>query len=73
MGKADPQTTAAACRYILVGLLPRLERASPGLLAELQAGIAGDRQAMVAGGKLSPEVDAVVSEAQRILNMSGAP
>ena len=73
MGNEDPQITAAACRYLLVGLLPRLERVSPGLLAELQAGIAGDRQAMAASGKLSPDVDAVVSEAQRILSMGGAP
>jgi hypothetical protein len=69
----DSIVTAAACRYILVGLLPRLERASPGLLAELQSGIAGDRQAMAASGKLSPDVDAVVSEAQRILKLGGAP
>lgn len=73
MAKDDSQVTAAACRYLLVGLLPRLERAFPGLLAELQAGIAADRQAMVATGKLSPELDAVVSETQRMLSLAGTP
>ena len=73
MGTDDPEVTAAACRYILIALLPRLERAVPGLLADLQAGIAGDRQAMAATGNLSPELDAVVSEAQRILSLGGAP
>jgi hypothetical protein len=73
MGKDDPQVTAAACRYILVGLLRRLEQVRPGLLAELQSGIASDRQAMAASGKLSPSTEAVVSEAQRILSLGSAP
>ena len=72
MGKDDPQVTAAACRYILVGLLQRLERVSPGLLAELQSGIASDRQAMAANDKLSPNVEAVVTEALRILSLDRA-
>ncbi len=71
MEKEDTQVTAAACRYILVALLPRLEQSSPGLLAELRSGMEGDRQAMAVNGRLSPEVDAVVSEAQRILDLGG--
>ncbi|MDR1967405.1 MAG: hypothetical protein LBQ32_01755, partial [Burkholderiaceae bacterium] len=53
MGKDDPQITAAACRYILIGLLQRLEQKSPGLVVELQSGIAGDHQAKRVSGKLS--------------------
>ena len=73
MAKDDPQVTAAACRYILVGLLQRLEQISPGLLTELRSGVAGDRQAMATNGKLSPDIEAVVSEAQRILSLGSAP
>ena len=73
MGKDDSGVTAAACRYIVVGLLQRLERAHPGLLAELQLGAAGDRQAMADAGNLSHDVDVMFSEVQRILSLSVAP
>ncbi|MFC5498600.1 hypothetical protein ACFPOE_13720 [Caenimonas terrae] len=53
MQSEDPNITAAACRYLLVGLLPRLERASPGLVAELRAGIVADRDAMAAMDSLA--------------------
>lgn len=72
MENEDPKVTAAACRYILVGLLQRLEQVSPGLWADLQTGISGDREAMLASGQLSPEIDTVVSEAQRILSLCAA-
>jgi hypothetical protein len=71
MGKEDSHITAAACRYLLAVLLPRLERAQPGLLAEMRAGIAGDRDAMAAGGSLLPDVEATVSEALRLLDVAG--
>jgi len=67
------EITAAACRYILVGLLPRLERAQPGLLAELRAGIVGDTSSMAASGNLSPQVEATVAEALRMLDLAGQP
>ena len=57
MKKEDPQVTAAACRYILVALLQRLERISPSLLDDLQSGIAGDHQSMAANGNLSNEIE----------------
>lgn len=67
--KAD--VTAAACRYLLAGLLPRLERVQPGLVAELRRGIAADLAAMSKSGNLSAEVEATLAEALRILNLSG--
>jgi hypothetical protein len=73
MGKEDPHITAAACRYLLIGLLPRLERTNPGLVAEMRAGIAGDRTAMLAAGTLSPEVDATIAETLRMLDLVGTP
>jgi len=73
MKKEDPQITAAACRYILVALLQRLERISPSLLDDLQSGIAGDHQSMAANGNLSNDIEAVIAEAQRILRLGRAP
>lgn len=72
MEKEKAQVTAAACRYLLAALLPRLERVHPGLVAELQQGMAADRDAMAANGTLSPEVEATVSEAVRILSTGNA-
>lgn len=71
METGDPKITAAACRYLLVALLPRLELAHPGLISGVRAGIAADREAMASAGKLSPEVDATVSQALRILSLVG--
>ena len=72
MDQEDPQITAAACRYLLIALLPRLERASPGLIAELRAGIAEDRDAIAAKGNLAAEVHATISESLRMLCLVGA-
>ncbi len=63
----NAEVTAAACRYLLAGLLPRLERLQPGLVDDIRSGIEGDRSAMAKAGTLSPEVDAVVAEALRIV------
>jgi hypothetical protein len=71
MGTENPQNSAAACQYLLAALLPRLDRAHPGLVSELRAGIAADREAMTAAGKLTPEIDRTISEAFRILNSVG--
>jgi hypothetical protein len=38
----------------------------------MRSGIAGDRAAMAANGTLTPEVDATVAEALRILDLGGA-
>lgn len=61
--------TAAACRYLLVALLQRLEPAHPGLLADLRAGVEGDQQAL-APGQASPEVTATFAEALRMLRLA---
>jgi hypothetical protein len=73
MEKENAQVTATACRYLLAALLPRLERGHPGLLAELREGLTADRDAMAANGKLSPEMEATISEALRILRLGSAP
>ena len=67
MRDGNAEVTAAACRYLLVGLLPRLEGIQPGLLNDSRGGIEGDRQAMASAGTLSPQVDAVVNEALRVV------
>ena len=69
MAIEDGQVTAAACRYLLAALLPRLEHLHPGLIAELRQGVAADRESMAANGKLLPEVEATISEAMRILRL----
>lgn len=66
------EVTAAACRYLLAALLPRLERFHPGLVAELRSGIEADRAAMAVNGTLSPQVGSVFGEALRVLELSGA-
>jgi hypothetical protein len=72
MQTENADVTAAACRYLLVGLLPRLEQLHPGMLAEMRRGVEGDRAAMAANQSLSPPVDAVVAEGLRILELGGA-
>jgi len=67
MPEQDAEVTAAACRYLMAGLLPRLERLQPGLLGEIRAGITADRDAMARAGALSPQVEAAVNEALQIL------
>lgn len=71
MVEETDEVTAAACRYLIASLLPRLERFHPGLVAELRSGIVADRTAMAASGALSPQVDGVVAEALRILERLG--
>lgn len=67
MAEANSDATAAACRYVLVALLQRLEKTTPGLLADLQAGIAADQRATPPG---QPYVDATFAEALRMLAMA---
>ena len=67
---ADPAITAAACRYLLVALLPRLESVRPGLVAELSDGVRGDRGAIQAKQKTPPELQAVFDEALKILSLA---
>jgi hypothetical protein len=59
--------TAAACRYLLVALLQRLEKRHPGLIIDMQAGVAADRNA-TSGGQ--PHVEATFGEALRILEIA---
>jgi hypothetical protein len=61
----DP--TAAACRYLLVALLQRLERDRPGLTQALRAGVQADRAATGPG---QAHVDATFDEALRMLDLA---
>ena len=49
MNASSGDPTAAACRYLLVMLLQRLEAERPGLVAEMRAGVEGDRGAAIGG------------------------
>lgn len=71
METEDAEITAAACRYLFAALLPRLERIQPGLIAGMRSGIAGDREAMVTSGVLSPESDATIAAVLRMLDVAG--
>jgi hypothetical protein len=63
-------STAAACRYVLVALLQRLDAEHAGLVDDLCTGIEADRAAAMQGGILTPQVDATFSEALRILRIA---
>jgi len=69
----DAQITAAACRYLLAGLLGRLEKVYPGMVLGMRVDIGADRDAMAVNGTLTPEVKATVAEALRILDLAGTP
>lgn len=61
------EPTAAACRYLLVMLLQRLEEVRPGLVFDMWTGVAADRDAAPAG---QPHVEATFDEALRMLEMA---
>lgn len=67
-GSDDP--TAAACRYVLVALLQRLDAQHAGLVDDLRSGIAADRAAAIQSGGLAAHVDATFTEAARILQLA---
>lgn len=67
---APPEATAAACRYLLVGLLQRLDRIHPGLMADVESGVKGDRDAMLARGAVPAEVQSAIAEALRMLDLA---
>ena len=67
MNASSGDPTAAACRYLLVMLLQRLEAERPGLVAEMRAGVEGDRDAAI-GGR---DVEGIFEEALRILRLAG--
>lgn len=71
MAAETTETTAAACRYLLVLLLQRLEGAHPGLLGEMQTGAEADRRALPPEHAAS-EVAATLEEALRIMRLAKA-
>jgi hypothetical protein len=63
-------STAAACRYVLVALLQRLDAQHAGLVDDLLTGIEADRAAATQGGSLATPVEATFSAAVRILQLA---
>ena len=63
-------STAAACRYLIVALLQRLDAQDAGLVDDLRTGIEADRAAAIQGGSLAAHVEATFSEALRILQLA---
>lgn len=69
MSSSD-DSTAAACRYLLVALLQRLDAQHAGMVDALRSGIEADRAAAIQGGSLGKDVEATFSEALRILQLA---
>lgn len=62
----------SAAKYVLTALLPRLEKAMPGLLDELVSGIRADKDAIRNSGQMTPELEETFSSAVNILGRAGA-
>lgn len=62
----------AGANYILTALLPRLEKAMPGLLDELVSGVRADRDAIEKTGQMTPELESVFTSAETILGRAEA-
>lgn len=60
-------TDDSGAKYVLTALLPRLEKAMPGLLDELVAGINADKKAIKTSGKMTPELKKTFNSAANIL------
>jgi hypothetical protein len=74
MSAESTETNAkmAACRYILVMLLQRLDPKYPGLIDEMLQGAAADFAAMEANGKLNDSLRTVLSETKTLLQQAGS-
>jgi hypothetical protein len=61
---------ADACGYILIMLMQRLEKTQPGLLAEMIAGVEGDRSAIPSVAPNGEHTQAVFNETLAMLRMA---
>ncbi|CAN5326540.1 hypothetical protein BH11PSE11_BH11PSE11_29110 [soil metagenome] len=61
---------ANSCGYILIMLMQRLEKMQPGLLAEMIAGVEGDRSAIPSDAPNGEHTQAVFSETLAMLRMA---
>lgn len=64
----DP--TTAACRYILLMLLQRLDPKYPGLIDEMLQGATADFAAIEANGKLDDSLRKVLAETTTLLHQA---
>ena len=62
----------AACRYILLMLLQRLDPKYPGLIDDMLQGAIADFAAMEANGKLTDPLRRVLSETKGLLQQAGS-
>jgi alkylation response protein AidB-like acyl-CoA dehydrogenase len=65
-------TNESGANYVLTALLPRLEKAMPGLLEELASGISADKEAIRDSGKMTLALENVFISAENILGRAGA-
>ncbi|CAL63339.1 Hypothetical protein HEAR3232 [Herminiimonas arsenicoxydans] len=61
---------ADACGYILLMLLQRLEKTQSGLLAEMIAGVEGDRSAIASDAPDKDHISAVFNETLTMLRQA---
>ncbi len=69
---SEVDARAGACRYILVGLLQRLDAKSPGLIDEMLEGVIADCAAIEAKGNLDDSLRMVCDEAKALLKQAGS-
>lgn len=62
----------SGANYVLTALLPRLERAMPGLLDELVSGIRADQEAIKTSGRMTPQLEETFNSAVKILGRASA-
>ena len=70
IGRADPNVQAAACAYLLVGILQRLEKDHPGLIKDAIAGVKADRGAIAGNVPNRKFIDEIFQETLRLLQLA---
>jgi len=68
----ETDAKTAACRYVLVGLLQRLDTKNPGLIDEMLQGVIADFAAIEANGKLDDSLRKVWVETKTLLQQAGS-
>ena len=69
---SEPNAQAAACSYILVALLQRVEKLQPGLTADLLAGIEADRAAIADDVPDREYIEKIFDEALKTVRQASA-
>jgi hypothetical protein len=69
---AETDAKTAACKYILLMLLQRLDPKYPGLIDEMLQGAIADFAAMEANGKLDDSLRMVLFETKALLQQAGS-